>query len=137
MSHSRKDHRLEIVATLIVLAGVLLVTDVRTIGEAALSMLGTILGRASVAVWIGFVLIGGGLIVLAWRMRVRFLSSSRWRANTCPKCGGRLNLIHRRWYDRAVGKIFLPHARRFRCASPGCRWSGLRHASRHPANNDA
>jgi hypothetical protein len=85
------------------------------------------LGRMTSMELLAWMLIVGGLIVILYRMRVRYLKSDHWQATVCPKCGSKLNRIHRTRLDRMLGPIFLPHAVRYRCSNSNCRWSGLRH----------
>ena len=69
---------------------------------------------------------------LLWRIRVRFLKSPRWLARSCPKCGGKIERIHRSGRDRVLALIFLPHSRRYSC--PNCHWTGLRHHGEHKSH---
>jgi hypothetical protein len=134
MSKLRKNYRFEIFALVVIVIGVLLLVDVGLIIEVVLATLGTATTKVSPTVWLGLILIGGGLLFLAYRMRVRFLRSARWRAKTCPHCGEQLSRVHRRWSDHLLSKTILPHARRYRCNNAACRWIGLRHASHHSSD---
>jgi predicted RNA-binding Zn-ribbon protein involved in translation (DUF1610 family) len=40
----------------------------------------------------------------------------------CPRCGGSVQRIRRRWIDRMLS-AFAP-LRRYRCHSPRCGWEG-------------
>lgn len=45
----------------------------------------------------------------------------------CPKCGGAVERVSRRWVDRLMSRL-LP-LRRYRCRSIACKWEGtLRNA---------
>ncbi len=77
----------------------------------------------------GAVMVILALAFLIWRIRVRFLASDRWYARICPRCGSPIIRVHRSLLDRMVGKIFLPHSRRYNCSK--CNWSGLRHRGQH------
>ena len=127
MSHSPKSRRFEILALAIVVVGILLLVDFSPILNVLRASVGDITSRFSPAVWLGLILIAGGLLLLGYLLRVRFLRSAYWRSTTCPRCGERLHMIHRRWYDRLLSKTVLPHARRYRCDNATCRWTGLRH----------
>ena len=131
MPHSPKGRHYELIALVIVVSGIFLLSDFRPILAALRSGFSVVADRGSAAFWLGLILIGGGLLFLGYRLRVRFLRSAYWHATTCPRCGSSLHMIHRRWYDRFFGRVFLPHARRYRCANATCRWTGLRHVIHH------
>jgi hypothetical protein len=80
---------------------------------------------------IGAVLVVGAGVFIVWRVRVRFLSSAHWSATVCPRCGSPIHHAHRSLLEKAASKVFLPHARRYRCAQAECGWSGLRYSRRH------
>ena len=63
------------------------------------------------------------------------LAGTALRRPTCPKCGGSVDRIPRRWLDRLTS-LLLP-SRRYRCWSATCRWEGKLRNSRHtlPAQN--
>jgi hypothetical protein len=123
-----KKYRIEIIAGVIVIIGVLLLIDFTPILN-AIDRFAVIIARGlTPAMLIGLGLIVAALAFIAWRIRVRFLNSAYWRVTECPKCGGVIHRIHRSVPDKVVSKIFLPHARRYRCEK--CSWSGLRHGRR-------
>ena len=51
--------------------------------------------RLTPAMLIGAGLVIGASVFIAWRVRVRFLSSAYWRATTCPRCGSPIHRVHR------------------------------------------
>jgi hypothetical protein len=44
----------------------------------------------------------------------------QWNTRLCPKCGGALRRVHRRFVDR----LFSPGRYRFQCESWECYWIG-------------
>jgi hypothetical protein len=145
-----KEYRIEFSALLVFLLGIFLVLEQLEIRKTAKIWLASIL--ASLRNWVvgsTFTslktyfktfslsdLLGWGLILLTigfiiWRVRYRFLKSPHWTGTVCPECGGVLHRVHRTSWDKVVSKLFLPHARRYRCFTPGCGWSGLRHHLHH------
>jgi hypothetical protein len=64
------------------------------------------------------------LVLVAWRTRYRLLTNPRLAQIQCPRCGGDLHRIHRRWYHRLVDLV-IP-SRRYGCKNPACGWRGLR-----------
>ncbi len=46
------------------------------------------------------------------------------RAHLCPRCGGSVYRVHRRFFDRLLG-VFGGQRRRYRCRTGGCSWDGL------------
>jgi hypothetical protein len=72
----------------------------------------------------GYALLLFALAFVAWRIRWRLLRTVGLKARRCPRCGGELHRIHRRWRDRLVS-LYVP-VRRFRCSERNCGWSGLR-----------
>ncbi len=70
-------------------------------------------------------------IFLTWRIRYRFTHSERMGAEVCPRCGDRLQRIHRSWFDRLLSATLLPSARRYQCINKSCAWQGLRRRSQH------
>jgi hypothetical protein len=119
---SPKNRQLEILALVAVAIGLLLLVDVGL----TLAAFFDLIKQFSPTAWLGLALITGGLLLLAYRMRVRFLRSAVWAATDCPRCGGHLHMAHRHWYERVLSKTLLPHARRYRCGNKDCRWTGLR-----------
>jgi hypothetical protein len=149
MKRFLKEYTIEIIAAGIVLFGVFLmferfqirntlITVVTTMVNAVFFVLRETLAwinnrvaalTASDALGILLILLAVGFIV--WRIRYRFLRDKRWETDLCPKCSSPIMRVHRNWRDRLLGVIFLPDARRYRCVSPQCGWSGLlkRHIS--------
>jgi hypothetical protein len=76
---------------------------------------------------IGWILLILGIAIAIWMVRYRFTHSPTLLASGCPKCGSELHRVHRKYFDRFLSRTLLPHARRYRCANPDCRWTGLRH----------
>lgn len=72
--------------------------------------------------------------VIAWRIRLRFLTSVSWKATVCPRCGNDIHRVHRNWLDHFLALTLLPSARRYRCANEKCRWSGLRRRRPHESH---
>ena len=135
MSSSPRNFRVELLAIAAVTIGILLLGDFGPVRAALQSALLSFIGRFSTTALLGLALLGGGLLFLSYRVRVHFLRSARWHATACPRCGSKLHMIHRHWYDRVLSKTVLPHARRYRCSNATCRWSGLLHvAHRHSEN---
>jgi hypothetical protein len=124
-----KKYRIEIIAAIVVVVGVLLLIDLTPILNAIDRFAVTIARSLTPAILIGLGLIAAASVFIAWRIRVRFLNSAYWRVTVCPRCGGVIHRIHRSMPDKVVSKIFLPHAGRYRCEQ--CSWSGLRHGRRH------
>ena len=73
---------------------------------------------------VAYVLILVVVVLIAWRARYRLLTNPRLAELCCPRCGGDLHRIHRRWYHRALS--FVIPVRRYRCKEPACGWQGLR-----------
>ncbi len=66
-------------------------------------------------------------ILLGWRVRWRFMHTSRFIELTCPRCGNDLHRIHRRAGDRMLN-LFVP-VRRYQCKNRDCLWRGLKVAT--------
>lgn len=79
---------------------------------------------------LGWLLIILAIVFILWRIRYRYLHSDKWLATTCPKCGSKIYRVHRSRWDRFVGWVFLPKARRYQCSNDGCDWTGLRRHGR-------
>ncbi len=131
-----KEYWIELLFVLVVLFGLLMVFITRghisaLLGEVDLvfSGLAKYLGRFSPVDLAGAIIAILALGFLIWRVRVRFLASSRWYARACPKCGKTIVRVHRNWQDRLLSATVLPHARRYHCND--CGWSGLRHRGEH------
>ena len=80
-------------------------------------------------------ILGGLLVILAglfllWRIRNRFLKSGHWLGTTCPRCGEPIHRIHRTRFDRFLGIVLLPEARRYQCVGEECGWIGRRRRGR-------
>jgi hypothetical protein len=73
---------------------------------------------------VAYVLILVVAILVAWRTRYRILTNPRLAQIQCPRCGGDLRRIHRRWYHRLLN-LAIPN-RRYGCKDPACGWRGLR-----------
>ena len=73
---------------------------------------------------IGYVLILGALVAIAWRTRWRLMRTPSWTTIRCPECDSEIHRVHRRVRDRFVG-LLLP-VNRYRCTNRECRWTGLR-----------
>ena len=86
--------------------------------------MGAFLASLTVSVVIGTVLLIAAVVGILARVRWRLLRSRSLTTVRCPVCKGELHRIHRSGFDRALSR-FVP-VRRYRCASPTCRWSGLR-----------
>jgi hypothetical protein len=143
MKRFLKEYTTELIAGALILFGVFLVIErfeIRTtmltiltnVINGILSVLKRILlgasNRAAVltasdALGILLILLAAGFIV--YRIRYRFLTDNRWGIDVCPKCSGPIMRVHRTRWDRALGMVFLPEARRYRCVDPQCQWSGL------------
>jgi len=80
----------------------------------------------------GIAILAGGIVLL--RIRYRFRKSHRWVGDDCPICGTPMVRIHRTPLDRVISRLLLPHARRYLCKNPDCRWSGLRYGRPHLSN---
>lgn len=73
---------------------------------------------------VAYVLILVVVILIAWRTRYRILANPHLAQIQCPRCGGDLHRIHRRWYHRLLNLV-IP-SRRYGCKDPACGWRGLR-----------
>lgn len=73
---------------------------------------------------VAYVLILVVIVLVAWRTRHRILTNPRLAQLQCPRCGGDLHRIHRRWYHRLLNLV-IP-SRRYGCKNPACGWRGLR-----------
>ena len=77
------------------------------------------------------------LLIIAWFMGRTWFKRQVLTDDRCPKCGKTsFHRIHRTYLDRILG-VGLP-ARRYRCDTPLCRWSGLRiHQHTHHHNHES
>jgi predicted RNA-binding Zn-ribbon protein involved in translation (DUF1610 family) len=73
---------------------------------------------------VAYLLILVVVVLIAWRTRYRILTNPRLAQIQCPRCGGDLHRIHRRWYHRLLN-VVIP-SRRYGCKDPACGWRGLR-----------
>ncbi len=87
------------------------------------------LAHVSLSDLIGAVLFVAAIAALLLRLRWRLLNSESLTNSKCPKCGGAIDRVHRRWYDRLIC-LYVP-VRRYRCRTLSCRWRGLRVGSHH------
>ena len=143
-----KEYRVELIALLVALLGIFLLVeqfDIRVSIYKTLGWLVTSLNQFVQISWermlgyfssftlsdlIGWILIIGTLVFVAWRARYRFLRSGYWRSTTCPKCGSSLERIHRKRFHHLLSKTLLPHGRRYGCTNTECNWTGMRHRHR-------
>jgi hypothetical protein len=80
--------------------------------------------RITLSDLVAYVLLFGAVSLAMWRTRRRLMTPSRYTALACPRCGGEVHRIHRRWYDRLLD-LYVP-VRRYQCKDPECCWRGLR-----------
>jgi predicted RNA-binding Zn-ribbon protein involved in translation (DUF1610 family) len=73
---------------------------------------------------VAYLLLVAVIVLVGWRTRYRLLTNPRLSELRCPRCGGELHRIHRRWRHRVLNLV-LP-VRRYRCADQSCGWQGLR-----------
>jgi hypothetical protein len=131
MSKSKRTYRVEFIALGVLVVGMVLLLDWTPIVTVVDRVIVGVAQQLTLPTLIGIVLVAGAGAFIGWRGRVRFLSSPYWRATTCPRCDSPIHRVHRSLLDKAAGKVFLPHARRYRCEKPNCGWTGLRHSRRH------
>lgn len=89
----------------------------------------SLLARTTFSDLVGFALILAALAALLWRIRWRMLRSPALTTLRCPKCGGAIHRVHRRWHDRLIS-FYVP-VRRYRCADGQCHWQGRRVDTTH------
>ena len=77
----------------------------------------------------GFALIVVALVALFLRLRWRLTHSPRLSLLRCPRCGGDIHRVHRKFLDRLTR--WLAPTRRYRCANRDCHWEGLRVTRAH------
>ncbi len=77
----------------------------------------------------GYALVALALLLVLYRVRWRLMRSPRLSGRQCPRCGGSVHRIHRRWIDRVVS-VVLP-VRRYSCRDHDCGWRGLRVGHSH------
>lgn len=80
---------------------------------------------------VGWVLVIIAVVYIYGRIRYRFRHNPRWEATVCPRCESPIKRVHRSMIDRLLGRTFMPNARRYRCTTPECGWSGLRQQRYH------
>ncbi len=131
MSKNGRNFRIEFIALSVLVVGVVLLLDWTPVVTLVDRLIIGLAQRLTLGMLIGLGLVAGSAGFIGWRARVRFLSSPYWRATTCPRCGSPIHRAHRSWLDKVISKLFLPHARRYRCEKADCGWSGLRHSRRH------
>jgi len=131
MSKGTRNYRVEFIALGVLVVGVVLLLDWTPVITLVDGVIVGMAQRLTPIMLIGLGLVIGAGTFIGWRGRVRFLSSPHWRATACPRCGSPIHRVHRNVVDKAVSKLFLPHARRYRCEKPECGWTGLRHSRRH------
>ena len=144
MNKTLKEYRVEIIALLIALLGVLLLVGQFEIRQTVLGFfyrlkdslvefargvdaaITNYINSFSLSDMLGWLLIFATLAFIAWRVRYRFLRSKYWNASACPRCNSKLRRSHRTTFERQVTKFLLPHGRRYSCTNEQCNWSGLR-----------
>lgn len=131
MSKSKHTYRIELIALGVLALGAVLLIDWAPVVAVIDRVIVGVAQQLTLSMLIGAVLMVGAGSFIGWRARARFLSSPYWRASACPRCGGPIHRVHRGLLDKAASKVFLPHARRYRCEKPECNWTGLRHSRRH------
>ncbi len=73
---------------------------------------------------LAYVLLLMAVSLVLWRARRRLMTTPRFTALKCPRCGSEIHRVHRRWHDRLLD-LYVP-VRRYQCEDPDCRWRGLR-----------
>ncbi len=131
MRKGARSYRVEWIALAVVLLGMALLFDWTPVMLVVDSVVVGVARQLTFATFLGLVLMCGGTAFIAWRGRVRFLNSPHWRATACPRCDSPIHRVHRSPLDKVVSKVFLPHARRYRCEKADCGWTGLRHSRRY------
>jgi hypothetical protein len=144
-----RDYKVEIGGVVVAALGVFLLVErmniraalfgwLRNFLEATVSSLirlgdsaTNLLAQLTVSDLIGALLILGAVGALSWRVRWRLMRSVSLSTLRCPKCGGSLHRVHRRFLDRAISR-FVP-VRRYRCSNHECHWNGLRVGKSQPA----
>jgi Zn-finger nucleic acid-binding protein len=145
MKKNIKEYRIEIAIVLLIVLGIFLLIErmeLRSLLTNGLQALQTSFNKLllliktgaefyildlSISDFLGWVLLILAVVLAIWVARYRFNNSSTFQADRCPKCGSALHRVHRKYFDRLLSRIFLPHARRYRCANHECHWTGLRH----------
>ncbi len=140
-----REYRIEIAIVLLILLGIFLLVErmelqsmitkgLQVLQSSLKNLLALIkigvefyIFNLSLSDFIGWILLILGIALAIWMVRYRFTHTPTMQASECPKCGSELHRVHRKYFDRFLSRTFLPHARRYRCANPDCRWTGLRH----------
>lgn len=149
MKKTLREYRVEVIALVIALLGLLMVLQRHQIepwlktafsqGVEGAKQLNRSL-RVSVPQFIdsltptmvlGVLIVIGMIVFVVWRIRYRFFNSDHFKATVCPKCGSEIHRIHRSVIDRFLSVTFLPYARRYGCGNRDCNWSGLRRRRHH------
>lgn len=99
--------------------------------KSATTAIGSYFGGLDSSEWLGWILVVASTALLLTQRRDRFLRSTQWVNDTCPKCGGHIHRVHRSRLDRLINAILRSRLRRYRCYEPDCGWSGLRHGEPH------
>jgi hypothetical protein len=86
--------------------------------------LASFLSGATLSDLVGLAMVLVAIAFVIWRTRWRLTTMPRFTERKCPRCGGELHRIHRRWRDRVLN-CFVP-VRRYQCKNQDCRWRGLR-----------
>lgn len=141
------EWRLEIIVLLLVVLAIFLLVEEMQIRETLLGWLDRVLeavvglsgrigqrlvdfvGNTTLSDLIGYALLSISLVFVAWRLRWRLMTMSRFTTRKCPECGGELQRIHRHRTDRILD-LYIP-VRRYRCKDRDCGWRGLRTGRRH------
>jgi hypothetical protein len=89
------------------------------------------IARLTLSNAIGLILVIVAVIALILRTRWRLVRSASLTTLRCPRCGGGVHRVHRRWGDRVVSLV-VP-VRRYRCSNKECRWCGIRVAASRDA----
>jgi len=95
-----------------------------SLGGSIVQSLVAFVRRTTLSDLTGYVLLITAFAFVIWRTRWRLMTTPRFRAIKCPRCGSDLQRIHRRGRDRALN-LFVP-VRRYRCSNHNCGWRGLR-----------
>lgn len=135
-----KEYRVELAAALLVLVGIFLLVEnfsirdvlrawyAQSLGlvDRLANLLVAYLRNFTLSDALGWTLVFSMAAFVVWRVRYRFAHMERYKPTTCPRCGGRINRLHRSRLDHLLAATLLPHARRYGCATAECGWTGLR-----------
>lgn len=81
-------------------------------------------GNTTLSDLVAYLLLVAVVVLVGWRIRYRVLANPHLSKIQCPRCGGDLHRIHRRWHHRLLNLV-IP-VRRYRCADQACGWQGVR-----------